>query len=251
MMTILALLRFVLLLLHLFVGLYITLWHHTINRRSFNHPKYQCAIQWWLGAIAYILGIRIEVLGDLTESATLLVANHISWLDIPVIGYAANPRFLSKSEVKKWPIIGWLAQSAGTLFLQRGEASATESAKQAIISGLESGGKVIIFPEGTTSDGSSMKHFHARLYAAPIQTQSLVQPVALIYLNNKGECNTIVPYVGKQTLLSNVWNIARQRESYVQVHFLTPLNVDGKSRDVLAQSSAQAIKLVYNSVLKR
>lgn len=136
-------------------------------------------VRWWLHITGIVLGLRIEVHGNSAPAPVYLIANHVSWLDVIVLGGLQHVTFLSKSEVMRWPVIGYLARKSGTLFIKRG--SGMQSATQALSRCLQEQSSVVLFPEGTTSNGEEVRRFFPRLFAAAIENRSTVQPVALAY----------------------------------------------------------------------
>jgi 1-acyl-sn-glycerol-3-phosphate acyltransferase len=199
------------------------------------------AVCWWHGRLCRALGVRVEVAGTLAERC-LLVANHISWLDIPVLGAQAQIGFLSKAEVRGWPLVGWMSEVAGTLFIERG-ANQTGEIAQRIADGLALGRALAIFPEGTTSRGHEVRRFHPRLFAIAQQPGLGIQPVALAYRRGDDpRPDPSVPFVGEDTLVANLWRIVRHPDLVAQVHFLGPIRgAEGQDRRGLAAASRQSI----------
>jgi 1-acyl-sn-glycerol-3-phosphate acyltransferase len=169
-----------------------------------------------------------------------LAVNHVSWLDIPALGGLRPMRFVSKAEVAHWPLLGWLASVAGTLFLQRGAHQASAIAA-AVADALQSGATIAIFPEGTTTDGRQLRRFHARLFAAADGGRTLVQPVAIRY-GLGPEPDTVAPFVGDDTLVSHLLRVLRHPSMQVSVSFLPPIQSHGMSRRALAQAVYDAIE---------
>jgi 1-acyl-sn-glycerol-3-phosphate acyltransferase len=231
------------LVFHIISGVGKTVFHSTLLNRSFSQEKYHAAIQQWLKSICQILVVDIKVTGE-PAKACLQVSNHISWLDIPVLASVNNPRFLSKAEVRHWPIIGWLAECSGTLFIQRGNAKATQGVRQGLSSSLQNGDTVLIFPEGTTTDGESVRRFHPRLFAAAIETNTHVQPIMIRYpaLDDAQKINAIVPYIDEQSLGDNLKQLLQQKKTIVHVHYCPLINITGKDRKQIALESEQAIR---------
>ncbi len=151
-----------------------------------------------------------------------MVANHISWLDIALLGGVANPRFLSKQEVRQWPVIGWLAEKSGTLFITRGKAGAAAQASATILQALQSGRSVLLFPEGTTTTGNDVRTFHARLLAPAFDANVPVQPVAVRYPGKDGLTHPLVPYVDQQSLWDNLKSVLAEPGIQAEIHFLPP-----------------------------
>ncbi|MEJ2388486.1 MAG: lysophospholipid acyltransferase family protein [Chromatiaceae bacterium] len=149
---------------HLLTGGAIALALSTGHRFGWRPVWLPAVVRWWHRRLCRALELKVRVTGELAERA-LLVANHISWLDIHVLGGQGQIGFLSKAEVRDWPLIGWMAETAGTLFIARGGNQAGELVQQ-IADHIRSKGRLAIFPEGTTTDGTSIKRFHPRLFGA-------------------------------------------------------------------------------------
>lgn len=160
----------------------------------------------------------------MNPEATLYVMNHISWFDIPALASQQPLHFLSKAEVKSWPLIGWFTQRAGTLFIQRGAAGAAENSLNEITQCLKDGGSVVVFPEGTTTDGSSLRNFHGRLLQAAINAKVKLQPIALRY-PYKESINPHVPYIDEMTFMDSVMGLTKSKPLKVELHFLEPIDI--------------------------
>jgi len=200
---------------------------------------------WWNNRLCHVFKAHISVQGTINSSATLIVMNHISWFDIPVLASQKPLHFLSKAEVKSWPLIGWFTKRAGTLFIQRGVTGAAANSLDEITRCLESGGSVVVFPEGTTTDGSELRNFHGRLLQAAIDAQVKIQPVALRY-PYKGGINPYVPYIDDLSFMDSVFGLTKSKPLNVELHFLKPIDVHlNKAEDIsnkqLAQLARQAI----------
>jgi len=195
-------------------------------------------VRWWHARLCRALGLRVEVAGQLTPNA-LLVANHVSWLDIPVMGSQATMDFLAKSEVRDWPLIGWLAEIAGTLFIARG-GNQTKSLIPHIGERVRMGGHVTIFPEGTTTDGSRLARFHPRLLGAGQLEGVMVQPVAVRYGANTAP-DPIAPFVGDDALLPHLARLVRHPGLRVQIQFLVPLEGTVLSRRDISDHCRRSI----------
>ncbi len=195
-------------------------------------------VTWWYRRLLRCLGVRVRVDGTAAGTA-LLVANHISWLDIPVIGSQGNMRFLSKADVRQWPLIGWMSELAGTVFITRGAHQVSEVVR-GIDARIQAGQPVVVFPEGTTTDGREVQRFHPRLFAICQQTGLPVQPVALRY-GSGPEPDPIAPFLGDETLVAHLWRVLRHPGMEVRVSFLAPIPVADLDRRGLADEARQAI----------
>jgi len=181
---------------------------------------------------------RAQVTGELIPNA-LLVANHISWLDIPVLSSRARIDFLSKANIKAWPLIGWIADIIGTLFIVRG-ANQTGALISEIGERVQRGRHLVIFPEGTTTDGSRLHRFHPRLLGAGQLDGVLVQPVALRYGSNAAPA-PVAPFVGDDALLPHLMRVARHPGLRVYIRLLPPLDGSALSRRHISEYCRHSI----------
>jgi lyso-ornithine lipid O-acyltransferase len=193
---------------------------------------------WWHRRLLRCLGVCVRADGAVV-GGNLLVANHVSWLDIPVIGSQASSRFLSKAEVRKWPLIGWMSELAGTVFITRG-AHQIANVVKGIHARLQAGQPVVIFPEGTTSDGREVLRFHPRLFAICQQTGVAVQPVVLHY-GSGPDPDPVAPFLGDDTLVAHLWRLLRHPGLEVRVSFLAPIPVADLDRRRIADQARRAI----------
>lgn len=171
----------------------------------------------------------------------LLVANHISWLDVFAINAAAPTTFIAKDDVRRWPVIGWLSAQVGTLFLERGSRSAAQRAREHLVEELRGGGRVGVFPEGTTSDGDRVLPFHGALFQSAIDAGVAVTPVLLRYTDRAGHPSTVAAYVGDTTLWQCLRGIAAASGLTVHVEFLPVIESTGTDRRHLAHHGHQVI----------
>jgi len=141
----------------------------------------------YLGWVGWLLGLRIRVLGTPVTGNALYVANHISWLDIPALGGTAQARFIAKSEIAGWSLIGWLAKLGGSVFVQRQQRSAARRQADEVSIALAEGRPVVLFAEGGTGDGITLSPFRASLFVSANEAGAAVQPVALDYGARQGE----------------------------------------------------------------
>lgn len=195
---------------------------------------------WWSRRLMRVLGIEMTVVGQPPASGHLLVANHVSWLDINVMGACASTRFISKAEVRRWPVAGTLAIGCGTFFLRRGKGG-SKPLLEKLVPHLRAGGSVTLYPEGTTTAGEDVLPFHARLFAGAIESGLPVQPVALSYGRGDGG-ERLAPFVGDDTLVAHVVRLLGNRRMTVRVEFCEPVASKGRSREELATLSRDRIR---------
>ena len=192
-------------LLHVLHGMAVVAltWQHL------EHTRRHARIAWWAGKLLRLLGIGVVSHGTFRPGAALLVANHVSWLDILAL-HAVCPQahFVSKADVRHWPLLGWLVGAVGTLFIERERKRDALRVVHQVADALRAGRTVAVFPEGTTGDGRALLPFHANLLQAAIATATPVQPVLLRYAEPGHAVSPTVSWVGDTTLLRSLWSIA-------------------------------------------
>lgn len=236
-----SLLRVSLILAHLITGATLALGILILSRLGRRPPWIAALVRWWHRRLCAIVGLRIRISGQLAPGC-LLMANHISWLDIPIIGAQGEIGFLAKAQIRGWPLIGWLAEIAGTHFIERG-ANRIQEVCTALREDLAQGRTLLIFPEGTTSDGTRVLRFHPRLFALAQETGLNIQPVALAYRQGQGNApDRVAPFIDEDTLVAHLLRIIRHPDLVADIRFLQPIVVTQQSeRRVLAQMSRRAI----------
>ena len=193
-------------------------------------------IGWWSAGLLRSLGVTLQASGAPRPGAKLVVANHVSWLDIAAI-HATCPeaRFVSKADVLRWPLLGWLIRGAGTLFIERERKRDALRVVHQMAASLQAGETVAVFPEGTTTLGPDLLPFHANLIQAAIATATPVQPVALRFDEPGQRFSLAVTYVGDTTMLQGMWRVACSRELRVRVQWLTAQASAHADRRALAE----------------
>jgi 1-acyl-sn-glycerol-3-phosphate acyltransferase len=171
----------------------------------------------------------------------MLVSNHVSWLDVWVIHAVSPVRFVAKSDVRRWPVIGWLVERAGTIFIERAKRHDTARTNRTIVETLTRGERVGIFPEGTTTDGTHLRPFHASLFQPALGAGAHVVPVAVRYPSRDGAVNLDAAYAGERSLLESLRLILRQRRLRAEVTFAPVIEISGKTRREIAREAEEAI----------
>ena len=179
--------------------------------------------RFWSRWLMSFCGIRVVVSGQpLLTGAVLWVANHVSWIDIFVVNSVRATSFVAKSEIRSWPVIGWLAAGAGTLFIERGQRHAVHAVGEAVQARFKQGEAVGLFPEGTTSEGGTVRTFHASLFEPARVACIPIQPVVLRFLQH-GQRSPLAAFVGEETLATNLWRVLGATGLSVEVEFVAPL----------------------------
>lgn len=203
----------------------------------------------WSAGLMRILNIHVRVQGpapDLTAHNIMLIANHISWLDIYLLNTVRPARFVSKAEVRSWPLVGRLAYKTGTFFIDRARRHDTARVNHEMSAALSSGGCVAVFPEGTTSYGDTLLPFHASLLQPAVHSESRIWPAAIRYTHADGSLNRAATYVGEVSFGESLKEMLGQREMYADLVFLEPIAAHGKTRRELARHAEQAIAAALN-----
>lgn len=196
----------------------------------------QQRIQWWSAKLVRVAGLQLSVSGTPRPGATLLLANHISWLDIAAIhAVAPQARFVSKADVLAWPLLGWLIKGAGTLFIERERKRDALRVLHQVAEALKAGDTVAVFPEGTTGDGATLLPFHANLLQAAISSGTPVQGVALRYSDPAHRFSPAAQFLGETTLLQSVWRMLSAQGLRVHVELLQPQGARHADRRALAE----------------
>jgi 1-acyl-sn-glycerol-3-phosphate acyltransferase len=195
----------------------------------------------WSRRLLGVLGIALQATGTPRGGATLVVSNHVSWLDILAINAVHPCRFVSKADVRHWPLIGWLVACGGTLFIERERKRDALRVVHQVADALRQGQTIAVFPEGTTSEGHGLLPFHANLLQAAISTAAPVQPVALRFSDESEAVSQAAAYVGDTHLLRSLWMIVTARGMRVRVDWLPPLAMSGDDRRVVSELLRQRI----------
>jgi 1-acyl-sn-glycerol-3-phosphate acyltransferase len=204
-------------------------------------------IAWWSAKLLRVLGLELVTHGAPTRGAAMIVANHVSWLDIAAIHASApHARFVSKADVLSWPMLGRMVRGAGTLFIERDRKRDALRVVHQMAEALARGETVAVFPEGTTSDGHGVLPFHANLLQAAISARAPVQPVSLRYSDGDGAVSAAAEYVGDTTLPQSLWRIAAAKGLRVQVGWLLEVGGDAADRRALAALLRQRIEQGLN-----
>lgn len=195
----------------------------------------QARIAWWSRGVIERLGMGLSVQGQAQAEPALVVANHVSWLDIMVV-HAVMPqaRFVAKSDVRSWPVLGWLMASVGTLFIERGRPRDAVRVRQLMTQALQAGETVAVFPEGTTGTGPQVLPFHANLLQAAVASAVPVQPVALRFSAPGQPYSATVSWIGDETLAASIWAIAKSQGLCAHAQVLQRVDPAGLDRRVLA-----------------
>jgi 1-acyl-sn-glycerol-3-phosphate acyltransferase len=236
-------LRTPLLLLHLGLGLPLTvLMINPLTARwriGGERVDHRVIRAWSLGMMR-IFGFRVRRFGTPLPDGAMFVANHVSWMDITLLHSQRVVGFVAKSEISRWPLIGWLGRRGGTIYHRRGSNESLNGVLHQMVARLQSGQAVGVFPEGGTTPGDSVRTFHARIFQAAVVAQTPVQPVALRY-GADGEAQTIIAFAPGENLVRNLLRVLGEPARVAEVHFLEPVLPGGEGRRHLAETCRERI----------
>ncbi|MFC3110974.1 lysophospholipid acyltransferase family protein [Undibacterium arcticum] len=200
-------------------------------------------IRRWSQQLLKICGVRVEVnQRDATlVPGAVVVANHISWLDIFVINAMQPCRFVAKSDIRDWPVVGWLCDKAGTIFIARGNRRDVSRIFKGLVASIHAGERVAFFPEGTTAAQGTLLPFHANLFEAAIDAEVPIQPYALRYLDAAGRHHSAVEFIGDMSFAQSMIAILKARNISAHLKLLPSIDVNGAHRRALAADARQAV----------
>jgi 1-acyl-sn-glycerol-3-phosphate acyltransferase len=249
-------------LIHTIVGLTLAALVLPIISKSSNLKL----IKWWCGGLLRAFNIKVVQHGQpppANTSRVMFVANHISWSDIHALNSVIPLRFIAKSDIKSWPIFGYLVRKSNTIFVERGKRQEAGRIVALTKDSLSAGDNVCFFPEGTTTDGNGaggygingvnkadntnslrgtpVLAFKSSVLQAAIDAKATIWPVAIRYAHADGSINTQMAYAGDTTLIESMQNVLKQKNPTVNLHFLTPIQTDGQNRRDLTKAAYDVI----------
>jgi 1-acyl-sn-glycerol-3-phosphate acyltransferase len=192
----------------------------------------------WYAALLRVLGVRVTTSVRMSHDSTLWVSNHISWLDIVVLGAQAPMIFVAKSEVGLWPVVGFMARRNGTLLVSRGDAGSSRRVSESMTWLLRQNSRVALFPEGTSTTGESVLRFHARLFGPAIRVGAQTQAVAIAY---RGDSQVLAPFVGEDAFLPHLWQLLAEPTIHADLIFCRPVSAADLTRDGLSHLTRSQI----------
>ncbi len=222
--------------------------------------------RWYHRVVCRIIGVRVNQIGELkTDGPVFLVSNHVSWVDITVLASCAPLSFVAKKEVASWPFFGWLAKLQRTVFVDRQRRTASGKTTGEIGTRLLDGDTIVLFAEGTSSDGNKVLPFKTALFAAAeVQNHEnysedkgpiYVQTASIAYTRRHGlplgrKGRPVVAWYGDMDLMSHMWGVFKDGPFDVSVHISEPVAMDSISnRKELAKFSETSVRSSVASLL--
>lgn len=211
----------------------------------------QARVKTWSVKLLRLCSVQVDVMhGHNVHEAprAFIVSNHVSWLDIFVINSLHPCRFVAKSDIRSWPLIGWLCEKAGTIFISRGKLRDVRRIYQGLVTSLHAGEHVAFFPEGTTAAQGTILPFHANLFEAAIEAEVPVQPYALRYLDAQGRLHPAANFIGDMNFMQSLQNILRAGGMKAELIVLPPIATGTAShRRELADAAHAAVGAALHS----
>ncbi|QOW22128.1 lysophospholipid acyltransferase family protein [Novilysobacter avium] len=189
-------------------------------------------IRLWSAGLMRVFGFRLHRIGSPLPGGTMFVANHVSWIDIAALHSQQMMGMVAKREIRSWPVVGWLASRAQTIFHSRGSTESMGGVLQEMLSRLRDGRSVGVFPEGGTRGGGEVGPFHARIFLAAVEAGAQIQPVALRY-GEKGSAQRIVAFAPRERFVGNFLRLLGEPPRVAEIHFLEPIlpaQMEGRRR---------------------
>ena len=219
--------------------------HHRRQGTNEGHRKADAAGVRLSSRMVWFFGIHVQVRGTPVEGPVMIVANHISWLDIPVLHSARAMGFVGKAEIERWPVFSLIGDAGGTIYHHRGNHNSASDVVTVMIQRLKQGRRVAIFPEGgILPDNCSVRTFHARMFRAAVDAESMVQPVMIRYMND-GQRDDDISFRKGEGMMANLARLLARRGVVADLDFLPPIEAAGKPRRVLAESARVAVATSY------
>jgi 1-acyl-sn-glycerol-3-phosphate acyltransferase len=226
----LALLRIAHLVVHLAIGFALV-----VARPRLRPHAYEALLAWWARGVLAALGVKLRVAGLPSRLPGLVVANHISWLDVIAIAALRPAQFVCKAEIAGWPGIGWLLRRAGSIFIRRGSFRDVWRVNLRLRACFTASQSVVAFPEGTTTEGRDVLVFRPALFQPAVERGLPVHPVAIAYSSDAAL------FVGDTTFLGSLFAIARAHRLEMHVALLRPLETQGRHRRAVAERARSLI----------
>jgi 1-acyl-sn-glycerol-3-phosphate acyltransferase len=191
----------------------------------------------WSRHLLRVLGVQVRATSSRSlPGGALLVCNHVSWLDVYLIYAAQRVHFVSKAEVRQWPVAGWLAHKTGTLFLERGRRADTARVNAEMRDLMASGAWVAVFPEGTTSDGRGLRRFLPSLLQPAVELNCPIVPAALRYRSLDGAFSAAPAYIDQMSLWQSLKQIVDEPGLIAELQFGDPIQPNAHRRELAAQA---------------
>ena len=200
----------------------------------------------WSKKILSCLNFDVVIKGNVPEQfdGLLIMANHVSWLDVLALNYLQSVHFVAKKEIRRWPLIGKIVATMGTVFIDRSDRKDSVRISANVASRLENGGTVAIFPESTTSSGMQLLPLKAALFEAAIMANQPIQPVALCYYDEHRQRSEIPAYT-ESSLIQSFLQVIKMRKGFIEIIYCDRIMpTAAEDRFELRQSTQTVLKTI-------
>lgn len=226
--------------IHIIAGLFVTTVIFPMRSLAYQE-RY---IRGWSAKIMVIFGIEVRAQGFVPsryQQRALLVSNHVSWVDIFVINSLEACHFVAKSDIRGWPLIGWLCEQGWTIFLARGKRTDVRRIYTGLVDRINRGERVAFFPEGTTAAQGTLLPFHSNLFEAAIEARVPILPFSVHYTDSTGALQHSVDYIGDTSFLESIVMMLKGGKIIAHVQQLPMISSEGMHRRHLANAARAAV----------
>lgn len=231
---------------HILFGVFCAALVLPISSKNFQHRL----IRWWSARNLEILNIQVITSGAVPDKThdgrgRMFVANHISWVDILALMSVVSIRFIAKSEIRSWPVFGYLAKRTNVLFIDRSKRQEAKRMQGISVDCLNKGEQLCFFPEGTTTDGTHILPFKGSIIQAAIDAKAVLQPVGIYYPNPDQSANIDMAFAGETSMVESMSTILHRTSSVVTLHYFDPIDLSGQAdieRRALTNQAYSVIK---------
>jgi len=234
--------RFILFILSVTLVLPFVLLLITISQKNNNRAFNKKVVNWWSKLLCYACGLKLSYKGKIQANPVLIVANHISWIDIPVIHSYKLVGYVAKAEIENWPLLGIVAKCGESLFIKRGEQESRRRVLESIKLRLKGKRSIAVFPEGKATNGEYLGRFHRQLMHAAIEENTPIQAIAIKYINKDGKRNKEIAFKGKENFIRNVFRILSLPRSTAELTFCEVIDTKSISARKAAITSREQVK---------
>lgn len=240
--------RLILLLLSIIIVLPLIVIMILVFQKTNQRNGVKNAIKLWSNLVCLVCGLRLEIKGKLLDNPVFIVANHVSWLDVPVIHSFKLVGFVAKAEIASWPFLGWAVKSGETVFIKRGQIESRKQVLKSLEQRLLDDRSVAVFPEGRATNGKELGRFHRQLMQAAIETNTPIQTLTIKYINQDGTRNKKICFKDKENFVTNVMRILALKPCRVLIECGEPIETNNKTaRQVCEESHLQVYKKLHEN----
>ncbi len=207
-------------------------------------PGYHWVVRTWSWMMMWVFGVRMHRFGQLIDDPVVLLSNHVSWMDISALHAVHGVGFIAKSEINRWPLVGYMARAGSTIFHTRGSQDSRELVGQRIRERLAEGRSIAIFAEGRSGYGGKVLPFHGRMLQPAKDEQVPIQPVAIRFLDAAGH-EAAIAFRPHESFVGNLWRVLGLPATRCEVHCLEPI----PREDVIEMGRRDIARLAHDRVI--